>query len=184
MKPGEIIFNQNVNGEHIVIRYPTSDDVMITADYINSVSAEQTYLGRQGEQATYEEQEKHIARNLDFMEKNIAVILLLFRDGALHGIADVHGSLTGALKHTGTLGISLDASARGKGLGSLFMRILLEETGKHLHDLQIIKLDSFAENEAAQKLYKKFGFIEYGRLPGGLLRKGIPHDHVAMYKKV
>jgi RimJ/RimL family protein N-acetyltransferase len=33
-------------------------------------------------------------------------------------------------------------------------------------------------------MYEKFGFKEYGRLPGGLLYRGEPTDEILMYKEI
>lgn len=184
MKPGTVVIDQSINGDHIVVRYPTINDVDELLAYINELSAEQTYIGRQGEQLTWEEEEKHVKSILDGMENNMAFQLLLICNGRLTGVCDLHGNKAGVVRHVGGLGISLHHTSRGKGYGSLLMKTLIEEVGKNLPHISIIRLDCFGENEPGLKLYKKFGFVEYGRLPGGFLRKGEPHTHIAMYKKV
>lgn len=50
--------------------------------------------------------------------------------------------------------------------------------------LKIITLEVFSLNILAQNLYKKFGFMEYGRLSGGIKYKNKFVDDILMYKKI
>ena len=61
---------------------------------------------------------------------------------------------------------------------------LIDESIKKLADLRIIDLEVFGKNIIGKNLYKKLGFIEYGRLPNALKRKGEYDDAILMYKKV
>lgn len=90
----------------------------------------------------------------------------------------------GAVKHEGVFGISVLKEYRGKGIGKLLMKLVLDESIKNLPNLRIITLGAFSTNSLAIKMYESFGFNEYGRLPGGVLHKGQYIDHVFMYKKV
>lgn len=68
-------------------------------------------------------------------------------------------------KETGTawIGINLgEASARGKGVGTLAMRYLEEQI--IAHGLQRIELGVFEFNIAAHKLYQKLGYQEFARI--------------------
>lgn len=184
MKQGEVVLETTLNGERIVIRYPTMEDVDILLAYINELSTEQTYVGAQGEQHSREDEEKYVKSVLENMEKNFSFQILLFCDGKLSGGADVQGNRAGAVKYLAGLGIALLKPARGKGLGTLLMQTLLNETRKDLPHVTMVKLSCFGENVPGSKLYAKFGFKEYGRLPGGFIRKGEPHDRVYMYKRL
>lgn len=64
------------------------------------------------------------------------------------------------------------------------MRVVLQEAVDTIPDLEIISLSVFDHNPTAIRLYKAFGFIEYGRLPKGLKHKGEHHDHIYMHKVV
>lgn len=62
------------------------------------------------------------------------------------------------------IGITIgEESARGKGLGILAMQFLEEEIQKGR--FKRIELGVFEFNHPAQKLYKKMGYIEIGRIP-------------------
>lgn len=62
------------------------------------------------------------------------------------------------------------------------MKLTLKEADKNLPKLRIITLGVFSDNALAQKMYEKFGFKEYGRLPKGVLHKNKYVDHIYMYK--
>lgn len=65
---------------------------------------------------------------------------------------------------TAWVGITIgEASARGKGVGALAMQFLEEEIQKE--GFNRIELGVFEFNEPAQKLYKKMGYTEIGRIP-------------------
>lgn len=86
--------------------------------------------------------------------------------------------------HEGVFGLSVASEFRGEGIGSLVMKLTLEEALKNMLELKIITLGVFSNNSLAMDIYKKFGFIEYGRLPKGVLHRGQYVDHIYMYKNV
>ena len=87
-------------------------------------------------------------------------------------------------KHVGLFGITIAKEFRGKGLGTKFMGMNIDEATKNLPDLEIIILAVYGENDLARKMYQNFGFREYGMLPKGLKRESGYSDHVFMYKTV
>ena len=86
--------------------------------------------------------------------------------------------------HIGGLGISLHRNARGQRLGTLLMKVVLSEAKRALPKLKILTLSVFGQNVRALSLYRKFGFIEYGRLPKGVRYRNRFDDHVLMYKNI
>ncbi len=61
-----------------------------------------------------------------------------------------------------------------------YMTELAAQIGRHQVDLEVV-----AENEQAQALYRKCGFIETGRRHNALLfDDGIYHDEILMYKNL
>jgi putative acetyltransferase len=65
-------------------------------------------------------------------------------------------------RHVATLGIAVRADWRGRGAGSA----LLAEAISWAKDVGVEKLvlSVYPENDAAQALYRKFGFVQEGRL--------------------
>ena len=64
------------------------------------------------------------------------------------------------LKHQAEFGIILDENHRHQGVGSFLLSSLLKLAKLQFH-IELIHLQVYQDNPAI-KLYKKFGFIEYG----------------------
>jgi RimJ/RimL family protein N-acetyltransferase len=182
-EPKGIVYHEVVQGFDVVVRYPQDRDAKVMCDYINVISEEKTYTTWQGERILLKDEEKYLKGQLERIDKDEVVQLLMFVNGELSGISEV--GLDKKIKsHVGGFGISIAKKYRGRGFGKLLTKLILEESSKKLVKLKIITLEVFAENEKAIKMYKNFGFIEYGRLPKGLLFKGEPVDEIQMYKSV
>jgi ribosomal protein S18 acetylase RimI-like enzyme len=111
------------------------------------------------------------------------LMLLLFVDNKLSGITSI--DLRDKIEfHIGGFGISISKLQRGKGLGKLLMKYILDDAIKNLKNLKIITLEVFAVNPNAKKMYEQFGFKEFGLLPGGNYYKETYVDSIFMYKKV
>lgn len=176
---GKVVFQ---NGE-IVIRYPKADDLEQMRDYINTLSSEQTFLRFQGEQQTLEEEKEYLEKALKKISEKKEVMLLAFANNKLVGNTSLE-MFDKTEKHRALFGISVAKDFRGKGIGKLLMENIFKEAKNVLTDLKIITLTVYGNNDLAQNLYKKFGFIEYGKLPRGIFRKGEYEDEILMYKKL
>jgi putative acetyltransferase len=69
------------------------------------------------------------------------------------------------------LGVSVGKSAQGQGVGTALMAALCEYADRWLGTLRI-ELTVYTDNEAAVKLYRKFGFEIEGTLRGYAMRDG------------
>ncbi|MDD2823044.1 MAG: GNAT family N-acetyltransferase [Candidatus Daviesbacteria bacterium] len=184
MSKGLVVFNgKTEKGLDILVRYPNSDDGQILCDYINTLSKEKTFILFQGEQVKLDEEQKYLELQLKNIERNKSVLLLAFYNNSLIGVTSIEGK-DKAEKHIASFGISIAQGFRAKGVGKLFMDLIIKEAEQNLKGLKIILLSVFGDNEVAKSLYNKFGFQEFGSLPGGILHAGKPVDHIYMYKKV
>jgi RimJ/RimL family protein N-acetyltransferase len=169
------------SGKEIKFRYPTIDDAEILKNYINKISLEKTFILMQGVQKTLRDEIKWIQNFLKTPNKT--VIILAFVDKKLVGVSDI--SLKDeAKKHIGSFGITITKKFRGQGIGEKLMDLVISESIKNIKDLKIIELEVFGQNKTAQNLYRKLGFIEYGKLPKSLKRRGQFDDAIYMYKKI
>ncbi len=183
MEPGKVVFKGQVkNGEEVIIRYPQASDTQQMLEYINVLSAEKTFILFQGEQLTFEQEAAYLTSVLEGMKVHKKTELLAFINDQLVAVSGI-GMQDKARKHLGVFGISVAKEFRGVGLGSLMMKLILEEA-KQLEGLKIIVLGVFGDNPVAKHLYQKFGFKEFGNLPGGVLHDGVSVDHSDMYKVV
>ncbi len=184
MKPGTIVFNgQSKSGKNLIFRYPTENDLQVLCDYINNLSKEKTFILFQGEQVSLEDEKRYLDTQLKAISIGKAVQLLAFSEGILIGNTQIN-LYDKATKHVGIFGIALAKEFRGEGIGALLMEKIIKEAEKNLQGLKIIILSRLGNNEIAEKLYKKMGFKEYGRLPEGVTHREKLVDHVYMYKKI
>jgi len=171
------------SGKTVSFRYPTINDVEILKNFINKISLEKTYISFQGEQSTFEEEQKWLESKLKNIENKKCVVILGFIDNKLVTSTDIDSGVFFA-KHVGNFGIIVDIDYRGDGVGKIAMDLVIKEAIKNISGLKIIKLGVFSDNPIAPNLYKKMGFVEYGCLPGGAKHRDDFVDEVLMYKKV
>jgi ribosomal protein S18 acetylase RimI-like enzyme len=89
------------------------------------------------------------------------------------------GQAPGAeVAHVGELGILVDRRFRGQGVGTALLVAALEAARRQF---ETVKLSVFASNEGAQRLYRRVGFVEHGRLPRAIKRGDRYHDEVLMH---
>ena len=171
------------SGKIISFRCPTINDVEILKNYINKISLEKTFISFQGEQITFEEEQKWLESKLKSIENKKCVVILGFINDKLVVSTDIESGIFFA-KHVGNFGIIVDIDFRGDGVGELAMDLVIKEAIKNINGLKIIKLGVFSDNPIAPNLYKKMGFVEYGRLPEGAKHAENFVDEIFMYKKV
>lgn len=168
------------DGTTYVIRTPEMGDVESVWKYINRLSKEKTFVRFQGEEIPIEKEEEFIKKCMQAAQDGKGVTLFLIVGGEVQGISGVEMQER-TESHVGVLGLSVDASVRGRGLGEILMRAVMEES-KKLKGLTIITLKVKAPNDIAIALYTKLGFIEYGHLPLGTQYRDVFVDEVMMYK--
>ncbi|MDP2930558.1 MAG: GNAT family N-acetyltransferase [bacterium] len=185
MIPGKIVFTgKTKKNKQIIIRYAKKQDVRLMTDYMNALSKEKTFISFQGERLSFKKEKKYLDSFLVQMKKNEAVKLLVFHSKGLVGMADVRLKDRNT-NHVGGFGLTVAKNFRDEGIGKLLMKLTLEEAKKNIRKLRIIDLSVFANNTIARRMYqKRFGFKEYGCLPGGIKRRGKFVDLISMYKKV
>jgi RimJ/RimL family protein N-acetyltransferase len=170
-------------GKSILIRSLQQNDAEALCSYMNALSQERTFVRFQGEQFALEEETAYLTGQLQRMEQHQTVQLVAFCQGTVVGVADVNMKDL-VERHVGALGISIAQSYRGEGIGALLMETVLKAAAAQISRLRIIMLEVFSDNTSAIAMYQKFGFVEYGRLPEGILRNNIYVDTVYMYTKV
>ncbi len=94
------------------------------------------------------------------------------RDGRVVGnchIGRLGPSPSSEQAHVGVLGILVDEDHRGKGVGTALLRHALREARDHF---RVVRLSVFTVNQAAKRLYARFGFVDSGHLPRAVRRSG------------
>jgi ribosomal protein S18 acetylase RimI-like enzyme len=103
-----------------------------------------------------------------------------FLEGTLAGMAGFVTQESSKRAHKGVLwGMYVHPAARNSGLG----RRLVESVLIHARErVEAIQLTVVSENEAARRLYRTLGFIEYGLEKRALKQNGRYYDEVLMVK--
>ncbi len=182
--PGKpVVSTESKTGSPILVRYPQWEDLYNLQDFINTISAEDTYITFSGEHISLESEADYLLNWYKCMELRCGVCLVCESGEniiAQCGI-EIDESDRERGKHVGVLGLSVAKEFRGQGVGETLIRASIEEARQHIENLRIIRLRVFAENTPAIQLYKKVGFIEAGRIPGVVQYKGEYLDRLEMY---
>lgn len=112
-----------------------------------------------------------------------APVFVAFRDSAPVGIMGLLPQRASKMAHRATLiMVYLRESQRGTGLA----KDLLDTLAGFAEDEGILQLELAvsAENPAALRFYRREGFSEVGRIPGGFLHDGREIDEVLMVRRL
>lgn len=180
MTPGQIIKKfKSKNGNDVIFRYTKSDDLDAMLNYINTLIAEDTFIGLFGEPLTLKEEEKTLKEILEGVKKNDKIFIVVEVNNAYKGNAGIHREKTRRKTHVGNIGISLAAEYRNEGIGVELMTALIEE-GKKL-GMKILYLTCLENNDRALHLYEKLGFKRSGYVPNACFWKGGYVGEVTLY---
>jgi ribosomal protein S18 acetylase RimI-like enzyme len=180
-EPGTLVATLPTARGEIVVRYPQWGDAPMLLDYINALSRERTFLLVQGEQLTLAQEEEWLRQRLEeIVAGDLVYLMAVAGDRTVGGVNIARGR--GVTRHIGDFGIAIAADHRGLGLGTALLRLAIAEAERRMEGLRLITLHVFANNHLAHALYRKHGFVEYGRLPGGIRHREEHVDAVYMYR--
>ena len=108
-----------------------------------------------------------------------SVYLLAETDGRIIGVAICNGRNRKAARHMTILGISVDRSWRGKGIGRQLMAKVIERA-RSTGVVSRIELFVFARNKRAIHLYQEFGFEIEGCRRKAIFKDGEYLDDLVM----
>ncbi|MEE3470282.1 MAG: GNAT family N-acetyltransferase [Butyrivibrio hungatei] len=153
------------NGREALLRngeYADGEAVFVN---FNETHAETDYLLSYPDENSFDaQQEAEFLKEKTESPNEIEIVAVV--DGMVAGTAGIEA--VGAkykLKHRAELGIAILKEYWGLGLGKALMEACIE-CAKEAGYTQL-ELNAVAENERAVALYKKMGFVEYGRNPRG-----------------
>lgn len=147
----------------LLLRSAAGTDAKDYIEYFNAAHRETDYL------TTYPDESQHDVEIMaEKLEKSRAsksdVEICAFVDGRLVGSAGINMVKNrDKTRHRAEFGISIIKDYWGLGIGSELTKACIEAAKKAGY-LQI-ELDVVSENESAISLYRKYGFVEFGRNP-------------------
>jgi RimJ/RimL family protein N-acetyltransferase len=81
-------------------------------------------------------------------------------------------------RHVATLGMAVAPDRRGQGVGTALMEAAIGWAT--LTGVEKLELSVFPDNARAQRLYRRFGFVEEGRLAGHSKKRAGYFDEILM----
>lgn len=172
---------ESKKGNTITFRHPEEGDVDILLDFINALIDEDIYIQLHGKHVTREHEEEYVKNSVSDLKAKNAVHVLAFHNNVLVGNASI---IKGKHRHEhiGLFGIALAKDYRGEGIGEKLTEYVLSQVSSI--NIQMVELKVYHPNDAAINLYKKLGFKEIGRFPGGAKYKDDYIDEIWMVKEL
>ena len=169
------------DGRKCVLR-PTGPDLAAEMiEYMKVTAGETEWLLRYPDEVSFTlEGEQEILGRI--LEDPGHVMMAAVVDGKVAGNCSIGGiGNKRKILHRCSLAIALYKKYWGLGIGTAMINYLTElaaQIGYRQIDLEVV-----AENEQAQALYRKCGFVESGRRHNALkFDDGTSHDEILMYK--
>ena len=167
------------DGRVLTLRQARGTDAAACLDYLRCVGGESDYLlvGPGGLRDWTEAQEAELLEaRFDSAEGRM---YLGFVGEELVCIASVETRRHARLSHNATMGLSVRRRFWGLGIGSVCMELLIRFCRAH-GGVRSLRLEVYADNERAIRLYKKFGFSVEGCRKRYLCVNGVYHDELLM----
>ena len=170
------------SGKEILVIEPDMKFLNQITEFINRLAKEDTFLSFSVQKEISKHEEKNVLKNLfNQMKWGKAFSCWAIYDNKVIASSDI---FRGGFReqHIGKISVMVDKEFREDGIGKFLIDFILEKA--KAMKIKIVSLTVFSDNEIAIKLYKQFGFKEWGRLPNGLFRKNKYSDTVKMYKEI
>ena len=153
------------DGRECILRNGTEDDAREVLDIFKLTHAETDFLLSYPDENSFDvKQEGEFLRAKTESDNEIEIVAVI--DGRIAGTAgiDAVGNKY-KTKHRAEFGISIAKEFWGLGIGRALTEACIE-CAKEAGYTQL-ELDVVSDNASAISLYKKIGFVEYGRNPKG-----------------
>jgi len=161
------------------LRSAAVSDAAAMVEFLRISNEETYFMLRYPEEITLtEDEETTILKNWEDQPNKLLLLALI--DGEIAGncgIAPIAEHLK--TKHRGRFGISVKQKFWGLGIGSLLIQEIISFAKQS--GIEQVELGVYSDNVRAQKLYKRFGFTEWGRLSSAYkLKDGSYRDEINM----
>ncbi|MDD4661814.1 MAG: GNAT family protein [Candidatus Pacebacteria bacterium] len=154
-------------GKDISIRYVCLSDTKDLLEMYNSVVEEKNYTTAV-KKFTLKEETLFVKSVLSKIVDRREIFLVAEYEGKVLGVATIEKEVTPIKTHRAEFGIMLKKDIRGEGVGEELTKAVIKEAKRFLK-VKMITLNVFEENVPAVNLYKKIGFVVFGRLEKGVI---------------
>ena len=167
------------DGTDVVLRALRWGDLDDLLELHNELIDEEAMIGGDKKMTRDEQVDRH-AEMMKEMEGGRSVFVIAEIDGKAVGQTNAR-KRGGRLRHTAGLGVFVRRAHWGRGIGSELIRELEAQAVKI--GVEVLCLEVYSVSPAVE-LYRRLGYAEYGRLPGGIRYHGGYVDAVSMYKRI
>lgn len=177
-----------LKGQTVILRTMKSDDTDKLLKFINQLAKDK----RRGKYAdlftgfelktTRREEAEWLKSQLVQIENRNMVSVLAEVSGKVVANGEVTRGHYEETRHHGRLALTVLAAYRGWGIGREIVRVLLREA--RIIGLKNVEVEFLSTNQAAVHTYRKAGFMEVGRIPGKVRRKGKLIDSIIMARRI
>ena len=156
------------------------DEILV---FVNKLAKEDTFLSfHPGKEISRADEEIWLKNVIERAKNGSGYLFWAVYNGKIVGSVDVHRGSSVRSWHVGTIGLMVDEEFRGEGLGKFLLEFVVNKACEV--GMRTVILELFSDNGIAYSLYKKVGFVEYGRLLDGLYRQNKFSDQVWMYLRI
>lgn len=156
------------NNKACLIRHASGEDAQAVLNSFLLTHEQTDYLSSYRDEATFDvESERAFLLSREASEKEIFLCAVV--DGNTVGTASVFQLGTNKVKHRSEFGIAIDKEYWGIGIGQA-LTVACIESAKKAGYAQL-ELEVVGDNAAAIALYRKMGFVEFGRNPRGFFSR-------------
>lgn len=172
------------NGAELIIRPPVVEDALgLLRNFQRMTQETEFLLFTPGEALELNEKSEEDYINT-YLKNPDQLMLVAIVNDTLVGSITVNHSGYHKRGHTAEMGIAVERTWGGLGIGRRLMTAMLRWAEQH-EKIQLLYLQVFGNNDKAMHLYRNFGFLECGRLPYAIQQKeGQYVDLVTMYRRV
>lgn len=172
------------NTQNCIIRTGKPKDAEALLEISNSVVSEGDYfiaVSEELDKKSLKQQSEQIQKIIDNEKETLLVAEI---NDVVVGSIVFRSSNLKRLVHTGSISMSISENFRGKGIGKLLLKALLDWAEEHPL-IEKVSLGVFSTNQRAVSLYKRMGFIEEGRkVKEFKINENTYVDDILMYKFV
>lgn len=168
------------DGRIFTLRSLEGHDAQAAIAFMATMYDDSPYLSRYGDEWSMSEEDERLYLDRAHLAER-RLMLGSFAEGALIAIADCYPiSSVSKMAHRCSCSIAVERAFHNLGIGTAMMKILIHEA--RTVGYEQMELEVVSENEAAVALYRKLGFVEYGRLPHGFKnRDRSSYDLLSMF---
>ncbi|HYF12423.1 MAG TPA: GNAT family N-acetyltransferase [Actinomycetota bacterium] len=142
----------------IEVRPARRADARSFRDAYGSVAAERRFIQTERITSSVRDYKRRFRRSWTAREAN----LVAAEGSRIVGSLSIRRDEPLATRHVATLGMFVIASHRGRGVGTALMAEAMRWASEH--EIERVELTVYPHNVAAIALYRRFGFVEEGRL--------------------